>query len=262
MTDTTRATPSALDYAPPPRRRVLLRLWPAAVLLALAGLAIVYGPGAWRHWKLMRLQSACMTAQLPTDRPMFLGDGANRDAVDLLAARAVEYQPDEFGQAERVDARWAALAAEVGVPLRPHTPSWYTWATTFCHERHTPDGRRRLVVVEGAFYATVIEPATWLGGRPRVLWRGWTIQDAESAAALRVAASRYLGHNRLDGGTPDPADRSRFTVRFEEGLVPGMWEHRLGDDDRVTTRMTDPAGFAARAKAFVPPWERPDPAAP
>ena len=42
----------------------------------------------------------------------------------------------------------------------------------FCHERYTPDGRRRLVVVEWWGSATLIAPAAAGGGRPEIVWAG------------------------------------------------------------------------------------------
>ncbi|MEZ0266713.1 MAG: hypothetical protein ACAI43_18450, partial [Phycisphaerae bacterium] len=140
-----------LGYAPKPSagRRALrrgLRLWPVWVPLLLVGLGVAYGPGAWRHYRLMRLQAACMTAELPADRPVYVQD--YDEASALIAERPAEYRRDPMGQAERVDPRWAALAAAAGVAAWTVPPP-YSAATAYCHERHTPDGRARLVVVEG-----------------------------------------------------------------------------------------------------------------
>ena len=54
---------------------------------------------------------------------------------------------------------------------------------------------------------------------------------------------------RINAGVPDPGDRSRFTIAFELNGVPGTFEYRLGDDDRVTMCLLDPDGFKVRAAA-------------
>src|SRR4051812_31673275 len=110
--------PPALDYAPAPgaRRRLarrVLRWWPAWLLLVAVGLGIAYGPRAWRRYQLLKLQEACLTAELPQDRPVEEDDPAA--AAALMAARPGEYVLRSDGCAVRVDPRWAALAAELGV---------------------------------------------------------------------------------------------------------------------------------------------------
>lgn len=242
------AAPAAvLDYAPPVsgRRRAwrrVWRAWPVWLLLLQVGLSIAYGPAAWRRWRLLRLQAACLTAELPRDRPVYENDTAA--AAALLAARPGEYRRDQ-GSALRTDPRWAALAAEIGtatgtVPGVPGRP------TAFCHERRTPDGRRRLVVVEHWMEVLVIEPAGAFGGPPTVLahQRYWRMFGTLSSYTEGLPPSIRVG-----AGLPDPADASRFTMPFVFYGIAGTYEGRLGDDDRVTIRLLDEPGFAARAKA-------------
>jgi len=264
MTDPTSTSHAPLDYAPAARRRGLrraLRLWPVGLLVVVGGLGVAYGPGAWRHVKLMRLQAACMTAQMPQDRPVY--DEEPAAAAALTAAWPGEYQiaPGGHGDgvAAQTDPRWAAFAVEAGAPA-----SWGAAggkvgaAVLFCHERRTPPGRRRLVVVEGRAWAfTVIEPGTWYGRRPRVIRRGWAWADNAIYAALGVTGRGVLLEPiRVGGGTPDPVDRSRFSVPFVLTGVPGTLEFRLNDDDTVTVRVVDPHGFAARAAASKAARER------
>ncbi|MEZ0266347.1 MAG: hypothetical protein ACAI43_16580, partial [Phycisphaerae bacterium] len=256
MTDSTPNEPAALpprlDYAPPARRpwvrRLLRRGWPVGLLVVVAGLALAHGPRAWRHYKLMRFQAACLSAELPQDRPMWESDAAA--AAALVAAWPAEYALDAWQRAVRVDSRWAALAAEGGMGP-PYVRLGWPQSTTFCHERFTPAGRRRLVVVEGwrsEDQATVVEPGGWTGGRPRVAWRGMPEWDRATNDSLNSAAE-LRGPTRLGAGAPDPADRSRWTVPVVFNGVLGMLEYRLADDDTVTVRLLDPAGFVARAEA-------------
>ncbi|HYE19072.1 MAG TPA: hypothetical protein VEA69_11545 [Tepidisphaeraceae bacterium] len=255
MSDPTPA-PLALHYARPvrPWARRLRRWWPVGLLVLVAVLAVAYGPHARRHYQLMRLQAACLSADLPQDRPVYEEDPAA--AAALAAERPADYTldvGDQAARAVRVDPRWAALAAEAGMGPVPYVLLGWTQPTTFCHERFTPAGRRRLVVVEGwrrSARATVVEPSGWTGGRPRVAWRGMPEWDRTTEDAL--GSTNYLpGSLRVGAGTPDPADRSRWTAPFVFCGVPGTFEYQLADDDTVTVRLLDPAGFMAKAAAVM-----------
>lgn len=242
----------ALDYASVATARrgwvaCVRRWWPVWALPLVAWAGIAYGPGVWRHWQLMRLQGACLSAEVPGDRPVFDADPAR--AAGLVAGWPGEYALDARRSASRADPRWAALAGHLNVVPWPYVDFGPPWATAFCHERFTPSGRRRLVVVEHFFPVTVVEPGGWGGGRPRVVTResiGW---DA-AAYAARAAADDLPGGTTVGAGSADPADPSRFTVPIALRGVPGVLEYQLGDDDRVTSRLRDPAGFTARAEAL------------
>ncbi|HYE21203.1 MAG TPA: hypothetical protein VEA69_22345, partial [Tepidisphaeraceae bacterium] len=148
----------------------------------------------------MRLQAACMTAQMPQGRAVYEGDPAA--AAALMAAWPGEYRLGPEGAA-RTDARWTAFWATAGGTAAPWGGSPGS-ATTFCHERYTPAGRRRLVVVEGLLSAAVVEPAGWAGGRPRVVWEGVADRDWADRPALAVIAN-LPGPYTIRGGIPDPA---------------------------------------------------------
>ena len=245
--------PPALDYAGPSRPGLLrraLRWWPIWALVVAAGFGVAYGPGVWRHVRLMRLQAACLSADLPRDRPVLETDRAA--AAALVAAGPPEYSLDLNGVAVRRDPRWAALAAELGLPPWPGHGPGYPMPTVFCGERFTPSGARRLVVLEGFDDVTVIEPAGWGGGRPRVVWRARVRQAAAFDRVGEVLNRLVLAPGASPSamaGVPDPADRSRFTMSAKFNGVPATVEFRLGDDDQVTQAVVDEPGFTARAVA-------------
>ena len=186
-----------------------------------------------------------MTAEMPTDRPVREDDP--EAARKLIKARPKEYQAGT-GPAVRVDPRWAALKAKLTLPSLAMLPPNFPFPTTFCHERYTPAGKRRLIVVEEWRFIAVIEPAGWLGGDLRLIDRSITMPDPATEAAFHSLP----GSSRsavISQTVCDPVDRSRFTVSFIRGGVTGTWEYRLGENDRVTARLLDPESFIQRAQA-------------
>lgn len=206
------------------------------VTLLLSALALVYGPRALSQWKLMRLQEACMSAEMPEDRPVYETEAS---AVEKLIARhPAEYQLNRGGWALRIDPRWVAFSAEVGWVRSPASQTRDAAGTTFLHERYTPDGRRRLVVLEGLSRVTVYEPAGWTGGKASLVWVG-NVNNAYSASTLNVFHGTRLHYDvtRFGAGRIDTADRSRFIVPFVLEGVPGALEYQLQNDDQLSVRL-------------------------
>lgn len=162
--------------------------------------------------------------------------------------RGGEYLLDADGEALRIDRRWVALAGELGLPAGRSPSSGVPLGTVFCHERQTPDGRRRLVVLEGR-RCTVIEPGVWpVGESTRVARREGLYPNEKSDRALATVFG-LTGPSHMSAGVPDPADPTRFTVPFVNFGISGTFEYRLGNDDRVTVRLLDPESFLARVNA-------------
>ena len=240
--------PSPLDYATAAyaRRRWyrrILRWWPAVALLIVGGLGVALGPRAVRHWDLLRMQSRCLRAVLPVDRPVV---EMNPDAVKkLLAERPGEYRDLHFAHAGKIAYRseptWVAFMTRMGL-VAPSNDG----LVLFMHERFTPSGRRRLVVISALGEATVIEPAG-LFSAPKVVRSAQSTFELATEGALNAIV--LGGDFRIWGGTPDPADRSRFVIRITALGVDGVMLCRLEEDESVSIRLADPAGFAAKVKA-------------
>src|SRR3954453_23613510 len=157
--------PATLDYAPPLKsgrwRRRLVR-WSLA-LLGLVAVGIIIAKREWilARWQLHRLEHACMTAELPTERPVCEQGGGPDGAAEMLARE----HPGEYVYKSRPDIaaragpRWTALSSRFRI-----TGTYWNDATVFLHERRTPSGRRRLVVLvyspRWADRVYVIEPAS------------------------------------------------------------------------------------------------------
>lgn len=223
-------------------------------MAAAIALAIGFGPRAARQWELLRVQAACLRAELPADRPAFEGDYLHHVALTARFPGEYEYDADEG--LRRVDARWAAMekllvrrgfVVRSGAGFAPYSPG----GTAFLHERFTPSGRRRLVVVElGGLDdgVTVIDPAGWFSP-PRLIGRGaFELDDATGRALEGLKVGRRVQYG---AGAADPADRSAFTVVMTLAGVSATVDCRLGDDDRVTVALRDPTEFAGRVLAAV-----------
>jgi hypothetical protein len=251
--------PPALDYAARPGagRRALRRArrwWPIGLVLAVGALGAVYGPGAWRNAQLMRVQSACASAVLTAaaDRPI---DADPDRARALCAARPDEYRltGPKREVAMRTDPRWTALATALGLPS-PATAAGGR-STTYVGERFTPDGRRRIVVIEDVVGVTLIEPGT-LTRPPRVISTdavalpdNRSLEDGGNAGLyLELPLAMYWNPDLAIGpGAPDPADRSRVTVPIAlGGTATGAFDYTLLDSDKVLLELRDAAGFDRR----------------
>ncbi len=258
--------PAPLDYSPilSARRRWLRRIkrWcPAGALLAVAILWIIYGPTAWRSWKLLRLQEDCLKADLPADRPVYIAHP--QKAAQLLADRPGEYKAYSSHEAVRVDPRWSELAAALGIRAGG---AGGPFATLFLHERTSPSGHRRLVVIESftfepvigwknryraALMATVIEPAGF--GRVPKFSSAEPMHDDYVDHILLKGAVR-TADMILAAGHPDSSDPSRFTIAASVFGTLEIFDGQLRDDDTVAIYLRDPAGYFDRRMAV---WPRP-----
>ncbi len=122
-----------------------------------------------------------------------------------------------------------------------------TGPTIFLHERFTPSGGRRLVVMENLSQVYIIELSEAFHDVRRWMRNG-TRMDQSTINAL-ADARPLLDLFQIDAGQSDPADPSRFTVPFKIREVTGVLEYRLTDDDLVTVRLLNINEFSARVSA-------------
>src|SRR5258706_502512 len=170
---------------------------------------VFYGPRVVRHWELLKLQARCMEAELPADRPTVEW---NETVVRrLLASRSGEYSAGWWTSAVRPDPRWQDYSTRLGigsfVPPR---------GTLFIHERCTPSGERRLVVVEGnalvsmmqgVLWVTVVRPAGALWGARVVVGHAiW--EPSSSPPEVEVYEGGYGTDARDGAGRIGPASRA------------------------------------------------------
>ena len=118
-------------------------------------------------------------------------------------------------------------------------------AVVFCHERTSPAGNRRLLMVllpstggkdwvrgdilDEQLQVFVLPSISWHDPLPP--WRGGMLSIPYSSRAL-------VPPQRMYAGVPDPVDPSQFSIKYEwpDG-VAGFLDGRLHDDDQVTFKV-------------------------
>ncbi len=252
------AAPISLAYEP--RRKAVWRRWRRrAKRLVLAGILAGMGlagwkylPQAWEHWQILRAQDRCMVAELP-DRAVYDSDPDRAKA--LLARWPGEYQSMGSSAAGRVDPRWKDLAGRLGLAA----PAGNS-ATVFLHERMTPSGKRRLVVVEKAgLGVTVIEPAG-----------SWNAANANQSEITKTSGPGFTKLNplfniwdptrgmldaspvRISPGVCDSSDPTRFHFSISIAGVEDQLDGQLQNDGTVYFEVRSGDEFYHRVhKAWV-----------
>jgi hypothetical protein len=111
----------------------------------------------------------------------------------------------------------------------------------FLHERISPSGHRRLVLVENV---TANALSITSGMIPRVIVPGtiWSPARELSEQKLLEFSGRYI-EAQFYFGQPDPSDASHFTIDFDvkEHARHGTIDAWLNDDETVTFKLRNPA---------------------
>ena len=244
-----RSSGAALEYAPaPPRGRKRVRRAAALLLvLLLACAGYRWGPAAWHKSRLLYWQRQCLNDR-PGEKEVVYEEEPS--AAGRLLALSPEYAayplarqappgtPPPVNAAARVPACWTRFGAAISPPAAGPTPG----AVVFLHERVSPAGNRRLVMVRYFperdtftsgfisgynFDFEVVTPATL--SRPPV------------AAAPRLymidVLSGWPRHPpmvRVYAGQPDARDPSHFTIRYQMWGQEDVLDGKLDDQDQIT----------------------------
>jgi hypothetical protein len=222
--------PGPLQYAPPPAlhrqrrfRRAVIRV---AILSIVVWAGASWGPAAWRRGVLLYRQWQCLRYTAPADKVV---------CSEPLPAAGRMF-PFSFAAADPPgipDTLWPAPNPRSLAGPEP---------VLFMHERRTRSGRRYLIILRrtpgerrqswdlpASYTVTLVEPATVTAeGLLRtqslieVLPRDYT-EPPDDAASAPPDTLRFFA------GQPDPADPSRFTIRYERGPKAGVLHGLLED---------------------------------
>jgi hypothetical protein len=265
------------------RRRIIRRSVTAALLVGLAIVCWRFGPHAWLFARQCYWQSQCMSFSPPPDmviyerlpagttRPAIVApymDGASAEVVSLqfLGPRQLSKSLKTLRPANppveilRVPVCWVRFMQATQNPL---SRSEAHLVIAFCHERISPAGHKRLVVIEcpgeggiGDLLADEMNAELY----ERVAWHGCP------GLQVNQFLINYSGHpvempQRIFAGQCDPVDPSHFSIEYEwpTGLH-GFIDGRLGDDDTVRLTVRPGSGYIASERqaehdAAIKRWE-------
>jgi hypothetical protein len=244
-----------LDYAPPPawhRRRVVRRIALVVLLLAAAYPAVRIGSPLARRWRLSWLYDRCANYAAAPTQVVYASESA---AARALVAGQGGYVAHTSPAGGTVALHVPGVLVELARRALPANPSvardlaaGAAGATVFLHERRTPSGESRLVVVqrpaEGSFPPAQMQLIAYVAKRPT--FDAGTFQLPVVAPLIYSAGSLPEGllgfpprvgvrapRLKYFAGQADPVDPSRFTIAFEIDGSPGVIDGRLKDDNTV-----------------------------
>ena len=206
----TEVTPQ-LDYARPGPPRWLRRALILVGVVAVAAVAVRWGP-AWKERAAVLLdQRRCIDHRAPPDRVVY--GGPVRDTV-LRVELKERYLPSCW-------TRFRAGGAESAV--------------VFLHGRTSPSGNRRIVCVEAT-------PTVLYSDGDRSIGMRWSFSVLEpdglrGPTIIPVPAggepSFSYSADRIYAGQPDPADPAHFTFEYENGGARKTVDGWLLDDNTL-----------------------------
>jgi hypothetical protein len=239
---------SRLEYEP--AKQVLRRRrWRRAVitLLVLVGVVSLWrsGPPFLRQVRYFYWQTRCARFTEPSDFVAYEED-ATRGAA--LLPRAGYFPMPTLGGLTP-----PTLFSPPPLAALQNKPS----GAVFLHERTTPSGRRRIVIV---FPNAGLPVGMVYGGAGRIV----EFQSHTAVPATLVPGSelRRLGKSRLClilktedvlrlfWGQPDPRQSDHFTIGYELNGTGGTIDGRLKDDGQLDLNVRD--GPAKKAAATLP----------
>jgi len=213
----TEATAPQLEYAPPiawhkvPRWRK--RFVVAGLVLAAVGF-LYWAPPLWRHARLLYWQRECIAYAAPPTLVVFDPDAHSA----AILGPEVGWAPADVSSPAHSPKPWREFS-------RAGLHGW-AWGEPVIGliDRKSPNGQSWLIGIslspsaQPALRARMCTRAT-LTSRPKH-FRGQTLVDALPEGNLP----------RLYAAQPDPADASRFTIRYEFPDRAGVIDGRLHDN--------------------------------
>ena len=221
------------DYAPPAPRFHRLWIIPVTIvpLVVLVAWVVPLAKRTAARWQLLRQQARALAYRAPADQVVYESDPAEAAKLLSLGGGYERWNAPE-SPAFHIPQFWRGHRQPLGQSGH---------ALVFLHERTSPGGNRRLVVVELGhlsyqrfadilFLPSVIELGT-IGREPKY------ISAHGGTFSAYVSASERL---RVFAGQPDPADKSHFTfdyeIEYQGNSKRGTFDGWLKDNDRVVLK--------------------------
>jgi hypothetical protein len=230
-----------LDYAPRPsrRRKILRRLLGAALIAILAFATIRWGSVARRKIAVLYWQHECLVAAPPADQVVYAEDPVVVAGLLRQGSQYTKISTRAGSAAGRATPDWTALASWL-----PAGMGSSRGAVLFMHERHTPSGKRRLVVVQGDFDPSMAPPLFIPGFdlnltvlEPETLRAHAKVRTPAVAISVTSARPRNSPKLKIFAGQIDPSDPSHFTIGYEMYGQPGIVDGWLRKYDQVEIKV-------------------------
>ncbi|HVT90066.1 MAG TPA: hypothetical protein VHD56_14530 [Tepidisphaeraceae bacterium] len=195
--------PQALEYAPRPSRssrvKRLIIAW--MCILIVGGLAWRHGPYGWWYLQVLYWQNQCLNYSFPPGQQIIPGSSVF------------------------IPRPWDQLYSIL------YTPTVPTDGTLFLHERRSPSGNIRLVVLDTRLFFDgtddSIQPVA------RIFRAGSVLRIVDELPTPVISANALAKTDKLFAGQIDLANPSHFTIgavlNGQETIIDGWLE----DDDRV-----------------------------
>ena len=251
-------SPVTLEYSPRPPA-IWRRRWARRAIVVV--LLVVLGVIASRHRAAIKSRARqlywarqCSRFTAAPDTPRVAVDASQLASLPNKQDYFLEIRGSRGASTQPVYRFLPNCWVQFALLARARPYHFFEPQTVFLHELRTPSGKRRIVHVESVgenmyrpaahLVPTIIEPPTLLSP-PRIIWEtsgAYAISEAFEPARLRI-------------GQPDPNDQAHFTIEFESveqwagQTFPkrsGIIDARLGEDDRITFRVRDPASTQRR----------------
>jgi hypothetical protein len=252
MTQGASTNPAPLSYAPRSRRG---GIWARQLAVVIALLAIVAagwlcGPRVWRLAQIWYWQRQCMNFDPPAGTVAYesLPPGSAWPAIGPQYVRGDDPAIKILRGPMSVAMLRQSGPTPVEVWLAPKC--WLrfmqvsrsnTWSPEpeasilFCHQRISPAGHVRLVVIQAPYddIGQVFADSMPVYAYSPVNWHG-TEDTLNQYYGASFSGQAILPPNRFFAGHPDPADASHFTIEYEwpDG-TPGIIDGYLRSDDSV-----------------------------
>ena len=183
-----------IDYAPkpPPHLRWQRRAVISFAAILVIGLAYQYIPVAWRNARLFYWQKKCLKFMAPADELIFDGN------LNDMSGHATPFE--DFYR----------------IYSPPGSSANYV---AFLHERLSPNGIHKLVVVEATPYSGGHE----VNLRGRCFELGSLVSPPTEGGLFLSSAGGNEFPAPIHAGQIDPADSSHFTIECGGGMIVDGW---------------------------------------
>ncbi len=195
-----------------------------------------WGPAVWRQGVLLYWQHRCFKYEVRPDVVLYEPDPTK--AAALLAQQDTDYVPMTLYLQNGLRVKPALFYPRCLREFESRTSKTYAAkdsSIVYLHERRTPAGKRRMVVVYTRPWDDSGILWEWAVYEPAGIFEPKLLNSGIDQVGLRTGMmSGFYIPKRLGPGQSDPADETHFTFpRLVNGQRVAWYDGRLTDEDKV-----------------------------